>query len=148
MPLQFFRYGVTGVANMAFDWVLYFLTFHFLLQKEMLYLGFVTISSHIAAMFIVFPVTFISGFLLQKYVTFTSSELRGKVQIVRYLSVVVANLLLNYVGLKLLVDFLHIFPTPSKMIVTVVTTLFSYFSQKSFTFKTNGSGNSIQTPGT
>ncbi|MBP1677996.1 MAG: hypothetical protein H6Q20_2555 [Bacteroidetes bacterium] len=148
MPLQFFRYGVTGVANMAFDWVLYFLTFHFLLQKEMLHLGFVTISSHIAAMFIVFPVTFMSGFLLQKYVTFTSSELRGKVQIVRYLSVVVANLLLNYAGLKLLVDFLHIFPTPSKMIVTVVTTLFSYFSQKSFTFKTSGSGNSIQTPGT
>lgn len=135
VTLQFFRYGVTGAANMAFDWVLYFITFHFILDKQMLHLGFVTLSSHIAAMVLVFPVTFISGFLLQKYVTFTSSELRGRVQIVRYFSVVIANLLLNYLGLKLLVDFLHVFPTPSKMIITIFTTMFSYFSQKKFTFK-------------
>ena len=32
MPLQFFRYGVTGVANMALDWVLYFFTFHIILN--------------------------------------------------------------------------------------------------------------------
>ena len=102
----------------------------------MLHLGFVTLSSHIAAMFIVFHITFLTGFLLQKYVTFTSSELKGRVQIVRYLSVVVANLLLNYLGLKLLVDYIHLFPTPSKMIVTIFTTMFSYFSQKTYTFKT------------
>lgn len=136
MPLYFFRYGVTGVANMALDWVLYFITFHYILQKEMLHIGFVTISSHIASMFIVFPITFMTGFLLQKYVTFTASQLKGKVQIVRYLAVVIANLLLNYIGLKLLVDFLHVFPTPAKMIITVITTLFSYFSQKTYTFKT------------
>lgn len=136
MPLQFFRYGVTGVANMALDWVLYFFTFHIILNEQMLHLGFVTLSSHIAAMFIVFPITFLTGFLLQKYVTFTSSELKGRVQIVRYLSVVVANLLLNYLGLKLLVDYIHLFPTPSKMIVTIFTTMFSYFSQKTYTFKT------------
>jgi len=136
MPLQFFRYGVTGVANMALDWVLYFFTFHIILNEQMLHLGFVTLSSHIAAMFIVFPITFLTGFLLQKYVTFTSSELKGRVQIVRYLSVVVANLLLNYLGLKLLVDYMHLFPTPSKMIVTIFTTMFSYFSQKTYTFKT------------
>lgn len=135
MTLQLFRYGVTGTANMAFDWVLYFLVFHFVFKTDVVYVAFVPISSYIAAMLLVFPITFTTGFLLQKYVTFTSSELRGRVQIVRYLSVVVANLLLNYLGLKLLVDFLQFFPTPSKMIVTIVTTMFSYFSQKKFTFK-------------
>ncbi len=135
MTLQFFRYGVTGVANMVFDWVLYFLVFHFVLQKNMLHLGFVTFSSHIAAMLIVFPVTFFTGFLLQKYVTFNSSKLKGRTQITRYLTVVLANLLLNYTGLKLLVDFMGVFPTPSKMIVTLITTIFSYFSQKKYTFK-------------
>lgn len=135
MTLQFFRYGVTGVANMVFDWVLYFLVFHFVLQKNMLHLGFVTFSSHIAAMLIVFPVTFFIGFLLQKYVTFNSSKLKGRTQITRYLTVVLANLLLNYTGLKLLVDFMGVFPTPSKMIVTLITTIFSYFSQKKYTFK-------------
>lgn len=135
MTLQFFRYGVTGVANMAFDWVLYFITFHFILEKQMVHLGVVTLSSHIAAMIIVFPITFLTGFLLQKYVTFSASVLRGRVQIIRYLAVVAANLIINYIGLKLFVDFIGIFPTPSKMIVTIITTMFSYFSQKKYTFR-------------
>jgi len=135
MTLQFFRYGVSGVANMAFDLLLYFLVYNFVLQKQMMHLGFVTLSSHIATLAIVFPVSSFSGFLLQKYVTFTSSELRGRVQLYRYTLVVLTNLLLNYVGLKILVDGAGFFPTPSKMIVTIFTTLFSYFSQKKFTFR-------------
>ena len=134
--VQFFRYGVSGVGNMIFDWVLYFSIYHFVLKQEMVHLPFVTLSSHIAALFLTFPVTLVSGFLLQKYVTFSSSDLSGKVQLYRYSLVVLANLLLNYLGLKILVDFAGLFPTPSKMIVTVVTTMFSYFSQKKFTFKT------------
>lgn len=135
MTLQFFRYGVTGVANMLFDWVLFFIVYHYVLEKNMLHLGFVTISSYIASMLIVFPITFFSGFLLQKYVTFNTSKLKGKVQIIRYLIVVLANLLLNYTGLKILVEFIGFFATPSKMIITVITTIFSYFSQKKYTFK-------------
>jgi len=135
MTIQFFRYGVSGVANMIFDWILYFLVYHFVLRQEMLHLGIVTFSSHIGALFITFPVSFFSGFLLQKYVTFAASELRGRIQLFRYFLVLLANLLLNYIGLKILVELIHIFPTPAKMIVTLFTTLFSYFSQKKYTFK-------------
>ncbi|MDD4970311.1 MAG: GtrA family protein [Paludibacter sp.] len=135
MALQFFRYGVSGVANMIFDWTLYFLVYHFVLHQQMLHVGILTFSSHIGALFITFPITFLSGFLLQKYVTFTSSELRGRVQLFRYFLVLLANLVLNYAGLKLLVDFIHLYPTPAKMIVTIFTTMFSYFSQKKYTFK-------------
>jgi len=135
MAIQFFRYGVSGVANMIFDWVLYFLVYHFVLRQEMLHLGFVTFSSHIGALFITFPFSFLSGFLLQKYVTFSTSELRGRVQLFRYFLVLLANLLLNYLGLKVFVELFRIFPTPAKMIVTLFTTLFSYFSQKKYTFK-------------
>ena len=138
MTIQFFRYGVSGVSNMIFDWILYFVVYHFVLRQEMLHLGFVTFSSHIGALFITFPVSFLSGFLLQKYVTFSSSELRGHVQLFRYFQVLLANLLLNYIGMKILVDFFHFYATPSKMIVSIFTTIFSYFSQKKYTFnKTN-----------
>jgi putative flippase GtrA len=136
MPIQFFRYGVSGVANMVFDWILYFIVYNFVLKHQMVNIGIETLSSPIAALFMTFPITFLSGFLLQKYVTFTASTLRGHVQLFRYLLVVLANLLLNYLGLKILVDFIGFFPTPSKMIVTIFTTLFSYFSQKRYTFKT------------
>ena len=74
MTPQFFRYGVTGVANMAFDWVLYFITFHFILEKQMLHLGIVTLSSHIAAMIIVFPITFFTGF---HFLLFASQTFRA-----------------------------------------------------------------------
>ncbi len=137
LSLQFFRYGVSGVGNMFFDWVLYFSIFHFVLHQEMLHLGFVTLSSHIAALFLTFPITLFSGFLLQKYVTFSTSELKGRVQLFRYSLVVAVNLVISYLGLKLFVDLIGIFPTPSKMIVAIFTTLFSYFSQKKFTFKTS-----------
>ncbi|MBP9018136.1 MAG: GtrA family protein, partial [Paludibacteraceae bacterium] len=72
----------------------------------------------------------------QKYVTFSASYLRGHVQLRRYLLVVMINLGLNYVGLKLFVELAHFYPTPSKMLITIITTLFSYFAQKKFTFKT------------
>jgi len=136
--LQFFRYGVSGAANIVFDLGLYSFIYNIILQKQMLNLGFVTLSSPIAALFITFPITFFTGFLLQKYVTFTESELRGHRQLVRYMIVVAVNLLINYTGLKILNGFMGIWPLASKMIITVITTIFSYFSQKKFTFRTNG----------
>ena len=135
MTLKMFRYAACGSANVVFSWVLYFLTFHFVLQKQMLHLGFVTLSSHIAALAIVFPITTFTGFLLQKYVTFTASELRGKVQMMRYFLVVCGNLLLHYAGLKLFVDVFHFFPTPSKMLITIITMVLSYIFQNQFTFR-------------
>lgn len=135
MPLQFFRYGVTGVANLVFDWVLYFLIYNFILQQQMLHLGIFTLSSHIASFAIKFPIVLLSGFLLQKYVTFSESDLRGHRQLFRYLIVYGVNILINYFGLKLFVDLMHIFPSISNMIVSVITVFVSYFLQKSYTFK-------------
>lgn len=132
---ELFRYGITGAANLVFDWTLYFCIFHFVLEKQMLHLGFVTLSSHIAALALTFPISFMTGFLLQKYVTFTGSVRRGKTQLMRYGMVVVVNLGLNYFGLKLLVDMFGWFPTPSKMMITLFATLVSYISQKKFTFR-------------
>lgn len=135
MSVEFFRYGATGAANMLFDWVLYFCIFHFVLHQQMLHLGFVTLSSHIAALAFSFPISFMTGFLLQKYVTFNNSDLRGKVQLVRYGLVVLVNLGINYLGLKLLVDVFGWYPTPSKMVITILATGVSYISQKKYTFR-------------
>ena len=136
IPVQLYRYGVCGASNIVFDLFLYFLLYNYIFKYRFFDLGIVTLSPHIAALVIVFPVTTLSGFLLQKYVTFTASYLRGRTQLVRYLMIVVANLLINYIGLKILVDGFNFYPTPSKMIVTVVTVVCSYLGQKKFTFKT------------
>jgi hypothetical protein len=135
MTLQFFRYGITGSMILVFDWVLYFLIYNFVLQHKMVELGFVTISSHIATLGIKIPIVLVSGFLMQKYVTFPDSDLRGQVQLFRYVVVFLVNLTINYLGLKLLVDYFHVYPTPSNMIISILSVGISYFSQKYFTFK-------------
>ena len=95
------------------------------------------ITPHIATLCIVFPITLLTGFWLQKYVTFTQSNLHGARQLVRYILVVLINLAVNYYGLKLCVETLGWYPTPSKMVITIVTVIISYFCQKYFTFKVN-----------
>lgn len=136
MTIQFFRYGTVGSINLVIDWVSYYLIYQFVLQKQMLELGFVTISSHIATMIIKFPFMLMLGFLMQKYITFSASEIPGKTQLFRYFLTVMVNLAINYIGLKILVDHMGFYPTPSNMLVTIFTILVSYLSQKHFTFKT------------
>lgn len=139
IPLQLFRYGACGGANMVLDWVLYFLVYNFVVGHEVVrvYLGFFTfhLSAHVLAFLLVFPLTLLTGFWLNRNVTFTQSSLRGYKQLWRYILIVLVNLLVNYLGLKLLVDVYGWYPTPSKIFITLVTVMISFFGQKYFSFK-------------
>ncbi len=135
VPKLMFRYAFCGSANIVFDWVLYFILYNFVVGHNNIDLGFVVISPHILTLCITFPITLASGFYLARFVTFTSSTLKESSQLFRYILVVLINLAINYFGLKLLVEMCHIYPTPSKMLITCITVAFSYVSQKYFTFK-------------
>ena len=93
------------------------------------------ITPHIATLCIVFPITLLTGFWLNKYVTFTRSNLHGARQFVRYISIVALNLAINYFGLKLCVETLGWYPTPSKMVITLLTVIVSYLGQKYYSFQ-------------
>jgi putative flippase GtrA len=136
LPPETFRYAATGGFNLFLDIFLYFIFYNFILQKQIVHFGFVSISPHIAAFLFVFPITFITGFLLSKYITFTDSQLRGKVQLFRYALSVAGSIFLNYVLIKFLVEYLYIWPTVSKIITTVFVVAYSYLIQRYFTFKT------------
>ncbi len=145
MPEQLFRYAACGGGNLVLDWVLYFLIYNFVIGHEIVYLSFVigdwsfeqAITPHIATLCIVFPITLLTGFLLQKYVTFTQSNLHGARQLIRYILIVCVNLAVNYFGLKLCVEGWGWYPTPSKMLITLITVAISYFGQKYYTFRKN-----------
>ncbi len=136
IPIETFRYAATGGGNLVLDIVLYFVFFHYVLSEQDLVLGSVVISPHIAAFLLVFPITFTTGFLLAKYITFTQSQLRGKKQLLRYGLTVLGAIVLNYLLLKLFVDQLGFYPTPSKILTTGISIIYSYVAQKFFTFKT------------
>jgi len=134
--LQTFRYAACGGANSLFDITLFSLTYNYILQKSVVHLGTIAISPHIAAMITTFPVTLITGFVLMRYVVFPDAKTTSKrVQGSRYVTVVLCCILLNYVFLKIFVDKFGWWPLPSKIITTFLVVLFSYFSQKHFTFR-------------
>ena len=144
MPQQLFCYAACGGGNMVLDWVLYFLIYNFVIGHELINLQFTfynlqfaqAITPHIATLCIVFPITLLTGFWLQKYVTFTQSNLHGARQLIRYITIVAINLAINYFGLKLCVEVWGWYPTPSKMCITLVTVAVSYLGQKYYTFAT------------
>ena len=143
MSEQLFRYAACGGGNMVLDWVLYFLIYNFVIGHEMVNLQLTihnlqftqAITPHIATLCIVFPITLLTGFWLQKYVTFTRSNIHSFRQFVRYVSIVAVNLAINYFGLKLCVEVFGWYPTPSKMVITIVTVAISYFGQKYYSFR-------------
>jgi putative flippase GtrA len=136
VDLQTFRYGACGGGNSLFDILLYSFTYNYILQKSIVHVGTIAISPYIAAMMITFPVTLLTGFVLMRYVVFPDAKTtRKRVQGSRYIAVVVGCIFLNYVFLKLFVEKFGWWPLPSKIATTVLVVLFSYFSQKHFTFR-------------
>ncbi len=135
LPLKTYRYAVCGGSNVVLDMCLYFICYNFVLQKHNVDLFFVVLSPHIASLFFVFPITFLTGFALNKYITFQESNLPGKVQLVRYLMVGLSGFVLSYLCMKLFVDVLGFYPTPSRFITLVIAIVYSYILQNKFSFK-------------
>ena len=132
---QFFRYGVCGAVNMMLDAIWYFVIFHFVVAQRYIDLDFVVVSPHIASLIIVFPITFATGFLLNRYVAFQVMAYRSRGQLIRYAISVGGAILLNYVLMKLFVEHCHLWPTPSKVLTTIISSLYSFLAAKYFTFR-------------
>jgi putative flippase GtrA len=130
-----FRYLACGGSNTMMDILIYFISYNFILHKQPVPVGPVTIAPHIFAFMMSFCISFPCGFILSKYIVFPESNLHGRVQLFRYALLVVMCILLNYVFLKLFVEYCHLFPTPSKVLTTAIVAIFSYISQRNFTFK-------------
>lgn len=134
-PLQTFRYAVCGGGNTLLDIFIYFISYNFILQKQIVYTPVGAISPYIAAFLIAFAVSFPTGFYLNRNIVFPGSTLRGRIQLFRYFLLVVVCIALNYVFIKLFVEQVHLFPTVAKMLTTVIVISFSFVTQKYFTFK-------------
>jgi putative flippase GtrA len=135
MPIRTFRYAVCGGSNMLLDVIIYYLSYNFILHKQILDLGFIAFKPHIAALWMAFIVSFPVGFLLSKYIVFHTSQLKGRIQLFRYILIVAVNLVLNYAFLKTLVEYMNFYPTIARIFTTCILVTFSFLSQKHFTFK-------------
>ena len=140
IPYQTFRYLACGGTTVVVDILVYFLSYQFVFKKQPVVIGDITIGAHIAAFIVAFMVSFPLGFILNKFIVFTNSALRGRVQLFRYGLTVTSCVGLNYLFLKVFVEGFHWFATPSKMLTTVIVAVYSYFTQQYFSFKVKSAG--------
>ena len=139
MPLKTFRYAACGGGNTVLDILLFFISYNYILKTLPVQIGWLTISPHIASFMISFTVTFPIGFYLSRYVVFQETSVRRTKQLFRYFMVVLGCIFLNYIFLKLFVDALEWNATLAKIVTTFFVVIFSYTSQKNFTFKSTES---------
>lgn len=157
MPLQTFRYAACGGGNMVLGFLVFTAVFHLIASLSHFNLGVVSFSisevkignatvvmmqsSHVAfkahsfALSCSSTVVFFAGFLLNKYVVFTGSNLRGRIQLFRYFLSTVSSFCINYFLLNALVIYLHVYPVLAQVIVTAIVVTISFFMQQYFTFK-------------
>ena len=70
-----------------------------------------------------------------RYVAFRRSPIGAGTQLLRYLLSVAGSVLLTYAGLKFFVEVCGVWPTPAKMVTTLLTTVYSFLAAKYFTFR-------------
>ena len=132
---QVFRYLACGAITAVLDAVWYYIIYHYVVRVEFIDLGFIVVSPHIAALCLVFPITFFTGFWLNRNVAFKATHISTLPQLAKYALTIVGSILLNYACMKLLVEACGIWATPSKMITTVICAVYSFIAGRYFTFR-------------
>jgi putative flippase GtrA len=132
---QVFRYLACGAITALLDAIWYYIIYHYIVCEEFLNLGFVVMSPHIAALCVVFPITFFTGFWLNRNVAFRVTDISTLPQLAKYALTVVGSILLNYACMKLFVEGCNLWATPSKIITTAVCAVYSFLVGRYFTFR-------------
>ncbi len=137
MNLQTFRYAASGGGNVLLGFIIYVVGYKYIFAEKEFHFGFYAFKGHIAAMFLSFCITFPVGFFMSKYVVFGDSKMKGRVQLFRYFMICMFNLLFNYLLLKLFVEKWKIYPILAQIFTIAIVVVFSYLSQRHFSFKTS-----------
>ena len=135
MSLQTFRYAASGGGNTLLGLLIYFISYKYIFGEETFHFGFYAFKGHIAALIVSFCITFPVGFFMSKYVVFSDSNMKGRIQLFRYFMVCIFNLTLNYILLKIMVEKFHVYPVLAQVITITVVVIFSYIAQRNYSFK-------------
>ena len=132
-----YYYAACGVANLVLSWVLFFLFFQFLFHKRTLYISLIdfTFTAYTLSAFLCFIIAFAVGFLLMKYVVFTKSELKGRIQLFRYGLSSALTSVCNWILLKAFIEWLGFYPSLANVLSSCIVVLLSYLIQRNYTFK-------------
>lgn len=136
IKLQTFRYAMCGGGNALLNLIVFHLSYHLLFYNYTFTILGHAVTQYISAYLVALSISFPVGFCLNKFVVFQDSNLQGKTQLIRYASLAITNIFLDYSLLHLLVGYFKFWATPSQAFIIVLLSLISYFYQTYFSFKT------------
>lgn len=140
MPLQTFRYAACGSGNAVLGILTYIVGYRYIFAERIFDFGFLAFKPHNAALFLSSFISFVVGFILNKFLVFDESYLKGRIQLFRYFLSFSFNLIVNYFMLKVLVEIWHIDAVISQILTALLVIAISYFTQRHFTFKMKPDG--------
>lgn len=137
ISLHNFRYLATGGSTLLLGILSYYFAYFFIFTTTEVDFKLIVLQRETASLIFDYCIAIPVSFMLNKYIIFTHSELKGRVQLFRFLNLQFINILANYVLLKFLLELLRSYPTLamlSRIAVSVLMALFSYLYQHYFTF--------------
>lgn len=134
--LQTFRYAVCGGSNAFLNLFIFSFSYNVIFEKEVVVIFGFLVTQYIAAYLIALSICFPLGFCLNKYLVFQQSNLQSKTQLMRYAFVAITSIGLDYTLLHVFVGYFQFWATGSQAAIIVFLSLYSYFCQTYFTFKT------------
>lgn len=142
IPKETYYYAACGSVNLVLSWILFFIFYQFLYQKRNIEFKFyfneirnITISAYTLSSFTTFCFSFSIGFLLNRYIVFTQSDLKANIQLFRYGLSALISYGLSWVLLKFLIETMSIFPSIANIMASCIVVVFSFIMQRKFTFR-------------
>ena len=139
-PLQTFRYLACGGSNAVLDVLLYRVASLYVFTEAVAHPLGISMSRHVASQVFSMVICTPIGFFMNKFIVFPDGVKRGRVQAFRYALLVATCAVMGVIVLKFLVEICHVQTasgdtTLAKICTSVIVAVFSYFSQRHFTFK-------------
>ena len=132
-----YYYAVAGSTNLVLGWLMFALLDLYVFQNKIITLPLFdhpvhsyTVVAGICAVF-----SFLFGFTMMRYVVFTESQLKGRVQFFRYGLSALISATVNWILIKIMVDTFAWNATLCNVFASVVVVTISYFLQRKFSFK-------------
>ncbi|MFM8597049.1 MAG: GtrA family protein [Flavobacteriales bacterium] len=136
---QTYYYAACGGGNLVLSWLLFFVFYQYLFAKRIFQFDLgelhYIVSAYTLSSMLCFVLAFLLGFLLNKFVVFTESQLGSVSQLIRYSMSAVLTWIGNYLLLKTFIEGFGFFPSIANILSSAAMVVVAYLIQRNFTFK-------------
>ncbi len=143
IPKTDFRYLAIGGSSWLLGNIIYAIAYEYVFISTKTELLNIEFKRENAALLLHFIIIIPYGFLMNKFIVFAHSKIKSSTQFIRFISLVIVNIILNYILLKYFIEYFFISPITAKIVISIGLAAFSYIYQQYFTFGVKKIGKTV-----